>query len=71
MGRAWRVEYEGTWYHILSRGNELEDVFYEDQDHLSFLKTIGEMSEWFEVDIFAHVLIGNHYHFQDEFHNAY
>ena len=71
MGRAWRVEYEGALYHILSRGNELKDIFYDDQNHLSFLKTISEMSERFEVDIFAYVLMVNHYHLQDEFHNAY
>jgi putative transposase len=62
MGRTWRIEYEGALYHILSRGNEQKDIFYDDQDRLLFLKTIGEMSERFEIDIFAYVLMGNHYH---------
>ena len=62
MGRAWRIEYEGALYHILSRGNEQKDIFYDDQDRLQFLKTIGEMSERFEIDVFAYVLMGNHYH---------
>ncbi|MBW2491800.1 MAG: transposase [Deltaproteobacteria bacterium] len=62
MGRAWRIEYEGALYHILSRGNEQKDIFYDDQDRLLFLKTIGEMSERFEIDVFAYVLMGNHYH---------
>jgi putative transposase len=62
MGRAWRIEYEGALYHILSRGNEQKDIFYDDQDRLLFLKTIGEMSDRFEIDVFAYVLMGNHYH---------
>jgi putative transposase len=62
MGRAWRIEYEGALYHILSRGNEQKDIFYDDQDRLLFLKTIVEMSERFEIDVFAYVLMGNHYH---------
>jgi REP element-mobilizing transposase RayT len=62
MGRAWRIEYEGALYHILSRGNEQKDIFYDDQDRLLFLKTIGEMYERFEIDVFAYMLMGNHYH---------
>jgi len=62
MGRAWRIEYEGALYHILARGNELKDIFYDEEDRLLFLETIGEMSERYEIDIFAYVLMGNHYH---------
>ena len=62
MGRAWRIEYEGALYHILSRGNEQKEIFYDNQDRLQFLETIGEMSERYKTDIFAYVLMGNHYH---------
>ena len=62
MGRAWRIEFEGASYHILSRGNEQKDIFYDDKDRYLFLEAIGEMSERFEIDIFAYVLLGNHYH---------
>ena len=61
MGRAWRIEYEGALYHILSRGNERKDIFYDDRDRLLFLRTIGEMSKRFEIDVFAYVSMGNHY----------
>jgi DNA-binding CsgD family transcriptional regulator len=27
MKRAWRIEYEGAYYHLLSRGNEGGDIF--------------------------------------------
>ncbi len=45
MGRAWRIEYEGGLYHVLSRGNERKDIFHDDRDRLTFLDVIGEMSD--------------------------
>jgi len=62
MARPWRIEFEGALYHVLSRGNGRDDIFYEDQDRYLFLKTIGEMAERYEVDVFAYALMGNHYH---------
>jgi REP element-mobilizing transposase RayT len=62
MSRAWRIEYEGALYHLLSRGNQGNDIFKDNQDRKIFLDTVGEMSERFEVEIFAYVLMSNHYH---------
>ena len=62
MARAWRIEYEGALYHVLSRGNEQRPIFIDNDDRLLFLETLGEMSERFEIDIFAFVLMDNHYH---------
>jgi len=62
MGRAWRIEFEGALYHVMSRGNEGNDIFIEDKDREVFLKALGEICERFEIDIFAYVLMDNHYH---------
>lgn len=62
MARAWRIEFEGALYHVLSRGNEKRDIFYNDADRRMFLDTLGEMAQRFEIDIFVYVLMGNHYH---------
>ena len=62
MSRAWRIEYEGALYHLLSRGNEGNDIFVDERDRDSFLDTIEEMSQRFKVDVFAYVLMSNHYH---------
>ena len=62
MGRAWRIEYEGALYHVLSRGNEQGAIFYDNTDRKRFLDIIEELSERFAVDIFAYVLMDNHYH---------
>ena len=57
MGRAWRIEYEGGLYHVLSRGNEGKDIFYDDRDRLKFLDAVGEMADNYDVNIFAYVLM--------------
>jgi REP element-mobilizing transposase RayT len=62
MSRAWRIEYEGAFYHLLSRGNERGDIFFDRQDRQRFLDTVEEMSQRFEIDVFAYVLMSNHYH---------
>ncbi len=62
MGRAWRIEFDGAFYHVMSRGNEGRNIFFDDNDRYGFLGVVGEISERFEIDIFAYVLMDNHYH---------
>jgi putative transposase len=62
MARAWRIEYEGALYHVLSRGNERRDIFFDDEDRTLFLIGLSEAGERFAVDVLAYVLMGNHYH---------
>ena len=62
MTRAWRIEYEGALYHVLSRGNDKQDIVIDDDDRKLFLDTAGKMGERFEIDLFAYVLMDNHYH---------
>ena len=62
MGRAWRIEFDGAFYHVMSRGNEGRNIFFSDDDRQGFLGVVGGVSERFEIDIFAYVLMDNHYH---------
>lgn len=62
MARPLRIEFKGALHHILSRGNERRDIFLGDDDYKVFLGVLEEMSDRFEVDIFAYVLMSNHYH---------
>jgi len=64
MARAWRIEFEGALYHVLSRGNERRDIFFGDDDRQRFLDTLGDMTQRFEIDVFVYALMGNHYHLQ-------
>jgi REP element-mobilizing transposase RayT len=62
MARAWRIAFEGALYHVWSRGNERRDIFFGDEDRRRFLDALGDMAQRFEMDVFAYVLMGNHYH---------
>jgi hypothetical protein len=59
MARPWRIEYEDALYHVFSRGNNQQYIFVTDDDRYLFLDTIGQMSERFDNDIFAYVLMDN------------
>ncbi len=62
MSRSWRIEFEGAYYHVLSRGNEQREIFKDDEDRELFLELVGEMADRFEIEIYAYVLMTNHYH---------
>ncbi len=70
MSRSWRIEFDGALYHVLSRGNEQQKIFSDDQDRELFLELIGEMSSLFDIDIYAYVLMGNYYHLLLKTHRA-
>ena len=63
MARALRIEYEGALYHVLSRGNERQNIVTNDDDRKLILATAGEKAEQFEIDLFAYDLMDNHHHF--------
>ncbi len=62
MARQWRIEYKGGIYHVLSRGNQRQLIFEDDNDRDIFLKILIEASERFSIELYAYVLMGNHYH---------
>ncbi|MBC2717297.1 MAG: hypothetical protein HF978_18475 [Desulfobacteraceae bacterium] len=62
MARQLRIEFKGAYYHVLSRGNNRCEIFRSDEDYHDFLDLLAELSERFEIDIHAYVLMTNHYH---------
>jgi REP element-mobilizing transposase RayT len=62
MARQWRIQYPGALYHVLSRGNDHQDIFLSEKDKQSFLEIIGDFTERFSVEAYAFVLMDNHYH---------
>jgi putative transposase len=42
MPRKSRVEYAGAIEHVMSRGDQREDIFVDDSDWQEFLKTLAE-----------------------------
>ncbi len=62
MARPWRIQYEGAIYHVMSRGVNREKIFLTNDDYSRFLEYMASAIEKFSVDIFAFVLMSNHYH---------
>ena len=59
MARQWRIEYPGALYHVISRGNARQDIFFTDNDRRLFLDLICEFSERYNIEVYAYVLMGN------------
>ena len=70
MSRPWRIEFDGALYHVLSRGNEQQNIFSDDADRELFLDLVSEMSSRFDIEVYAYVLMGNHYHLLLKTHRA-
>lgn len=49
-------------YHIMIRGNERKDIFFDDDDRDRFLYTLHKMKEDGNYHIFAYCLMNNHVH---------
>ena len=62
MARPWRIQFEGAVYHIMSRGVGRQTIFLDNKDYLQFLQYLEKAVEKFSLDIFAFVLMNNHYH---------
>ena len=63
MARPLRIEYQGAWYHVTSRGNERGKIFRDDKDRVRFLEALRESIERFKVEVHCYVLMSNHFHF--------
>ena len=62
MARPGRIQYENAIYHVMSRGVDRGMIFAVNDDYLRFLDCIERAAEKFQLEIFAFVLMGNHYH---------
>jgi putative transposase len=62
MPRKLRVEYPGAMYHIMSRGDQRDDIFLDDVDRHDFIKTLAEVCQRTGWQVHAYCLMRNHYH---------
>lgn len=52
----------GSYYHIFSRGNRKQAIFFGDRDYLRFLEKVEEYRKKYNIDLVAFCLIPNHFH---------
>jgi putative transposase len=60
--RQLRIEYEGAIYHLLSRGDRREDIFWEDRDRQTFLRLLEQTCARTGWQVHAYCLMSNHFH---------
>ncbi|UEM06977.1 transposase (plasmid) [Skermanella rosea] len=62
MARPTRLILPGQTHHVLQRGNNRQDVFFDDEDRRLFLTWLGEAVAGEGCALHAYVLMGNHFH---------
>ena len=62
MARPLRVEFSGAIYHLTSRGNARQKVFFTDADRELFLDTLSQVVSRYGWICHAYYLMANHYH---------
>src|SRR5262249_61874578 len=62
MARPLRIEFGGALYHVTSRGDRREDIYFNDSDREAWLEMLGQVSSRFNWVCHAYCQMTNHYH---------
>lgn len=62
MARPVRLQTEGCFYHITSRGDDRKQIFKSERDYLKFLEYTSIAKDKFAFYLHAYCLMPNHYH---------
>lgn len=62
MARPLRLEYPGAVYHLTSRGNGRNAIYWNDDDRKIFLSILAKVVERYNWICHAFCLMNNHYH---------
>src|SRR2546423_7709696 len=68
MARPLRVEFADAIYHLCTRGNARQRIFWDDRDRGRFVELLTESARRFGVSIFCFVLMENHVHLVAQTH---
>jgi len=62
MPRPIRITLPGLVYHIINRGNNRQDVFKDEDDFQTYLKTIKRFKDKYFFKLYGYCLMNNHTH---------
>ena len=52
----------GQYYHVLNRGNEKQEIFYDAENYYFFLRQLGKYLKLYGPTLVAYCLMPNHFH---------
>jgi putative transposase len=62
MARKPRIEFEGAFYHVITRGNQRQKIFREDADYNKYLLLLTVYKNRYRYSLYAYALMSNHVH---------
>ena len=62
MARPPRIDFPDALYHVTSRGNGRQRIFWTDRDRQRFLAQLGDGVHTDAIVLYAFVLMDNHFH---------
>ena len=62
MSRMLRIKSQTGVYHVMLRGIDKQQLFYDKEDYATFIKTLVESRASSDFKIYAYCLMGNHVH---------
>jgi putative transposase len=63
MPRRFRLEFEGAWSRVMTRGNARQDIVQDDGDRIRLLANRERSIRRCDWELFAIVVRSNHRHF--------
>ena len=62
MPRISRQKHLEAVYHIMVRGNNKEDIFFDEYDRMRYLDTLKRYREKYQMHVYGYCLMNNHVH---------
>jgi putative transposase len=62
MPRKPRIEFEGAFYHVITRGNQKQKIFKDLTDYQKYLQILTIYKNRYHCFLYAYVLMNNHVH---------
>lgn len=62
MARKPRIEFDGALYHVISRGNQKQNLFHSQEDYSRYLELLARYKDKYSFFLYAYALMSNHVH---------